>query len=47
MIKPDVLESDLPYGPSSCRGSDIWETTRASCGPASMSVRARHHRRMP
>lgn len=30
MIKPDALDSDLPYGPWSCRGRDIWAAFRAA-----------------
>ena len=30
MIKPNVLESELPYGPWSCRGRDIWEAISAA-----------------
>jgi len=25
MIKPEVLESELPHGLWSCRGCDVWE----------------------
>jgi hypothetical protein len=30
MIRPEVLATDLPHGPWSCRGSDIWNTIRAA-----------------
>ncbi len=30
MIKPDVLESELPHGPWSCRGCDVWDAIRAA-----------------
>jgi len=30
MIKPDVLGSELPYGPWSCRGCDVWDTICAA-----------------
>jgi hypothetical protein len=30
MIRPAVLESELPHGPWSCRGCDVWEAIRAA-----------------
>jgi ankyrin repeat protein len=30
MIKPDVLGSELPYGPWSCRGCDVWDAITAA-----------------
>ena len=30
MIKPEVLGSELPYGPWSCRGCDVWDVICAS-----------------
>ncbi len=30
MIKPDELGSELPYGPWSCRGCDVWDAIRAA-----------------
>jgi ankyrin repeat protein len=30
MIQPQVLASELPHGPWSCRGCDIWDTIRAA-----------------
>jgi ankyrin repeat protein len=30
MIKPDVLGSELPYGPWSCRGCDVWDAISAA-----------------
>jgi ankyrin repeat protein len=35
MRKPDELASDLPYGPWSCRGCDVWD---AICAAASGDV---------
>ena len=30
MIKPEVLASELPHGPWSCRGSDVWDVLQAA-----------------
>jgi ankyrin repeat protein len=30
MIKPNVLASDAPHGPWSCRGCDVWDAIRAA-----------------
>jgi ankyrin repeat protein len=30
MIKPDVLRSELPHGPWSCRGCDVWDAICAA-----------------
>jgi hypothetical protein len=30
MIEPDVLKSERPHGPWSCRGCDIWDAIRAA-----------------
>jgi ankyrin repeat protein len=30
MIKPDVLGTELPYGPWSCRGCDVWDAITAA-----------------
>jgi ankyrin repeat protein len=30
MIRPEELATDGPYGPWSCRGSDVWDAIRAS-----------------
>lgn len=30
MLKPPALDSDLPHGPWSCRGSDVWEVLSAA-----------------
>jgi len=30
MIKPDVLGTELPHGPWSCRGCDVWDTFQAA-----------------
>ena len=32
MRKPDELASDLPYGPWSCRGCDVWDAICAAAG---------------
>lgn len=30
MLRPDELASELPHGPWSCRGCDVWDTIRAA-----------------
>lgn len=30
MIKPDILGTELPYGPWSCRGCDVWDAITAA-----------------
>jgi uncharacterized protein len=39
MIKPDVLDSELPHGPWSCRGCDVWETMSAAAAGDAAALR--------
>jgi ankyrin repeat protein len=39
MIKPDVLGSELPHGPWSCRGCDIWDTICAAASGDAAALR--------
>jgi ankyrin repeat protein len=39
LIQPDVLSSELPYGPWSCRGCDIWDAISAAASGDAPSLR--------
>ena len=39
MIKPDVLGSELPYGPWGCRGCDVWDVICAAANGDAAGLR--------
>ncbi len=39
MIRPDVLASELPHGPWSCRGCDVWDVLRAAAAGDVVALR--------
>ena len=39
MIKPDELASELPHGPWSCRGCDVWDAICAAVTGDAVALR--------